>query len=203
MPVSQEKAAEVIEQVQTLQHKFRHQFGSNFVWLADEWFLIAQQDLPSESHYEDYPQIGNGVGSIRLFIKQFQAAARMLPKRIEPPRRLTWVVGTAVEHAFQPLVQQLNEVDGLQVDLAPLRSNYWGIDIAVTGLLTGQDVLAGLQGRALGEAILLPSLMLKHDDTRFLDDMTVEELAHKLTVPILPITGVEGLIEVCSGAQTQ
>ena len=197
IPVNRSTAAAVIAQVQTLQQKFRHQFGTNFAWLADEWFLIAQQELPPESDYEDYPQIGNGVGSIRQFIKQFQSAASFLPTRVAVPRRLTWVVGNAVEHAFKPLVERLNEVDGLEVHLAALRSHYWGQDISVTGLLTGQDLLKGLQEKELGDAILLPSLMLKHDDTKFLDDMTVEELSCRLTVSILPVSGVEGLIKTC------
>ncbi|MDJ0690425.1 MAG: TIGR03279 family radical SAM protein [Xenococcaceae cyanobacterium MO_188.B32] len=198
IPVSQAKAAEVIAQVQAIQAKFQQEFGSNVVWLADEWFLIARQDLPPESHYEDYPQIGNGVGSIRLFIKQFQSIAQqMLPTSINPPRCFTWVVGNAVEQAFQPLVQQLDRVEGLTVNLAAIRSEYWGQEITVTGLLTGQDLLAGLAGKDLGEGILLPALMLKHDETKFLDDMTVEEVSQKLNLPIFPVSGVEQLIETC------
>ena len=198
-PVTQSKAIEVITQVQQLQDKFKQQFGSTFAWLADEWFLIARQDVPSESHYEDYPQIGNGVGSIRLFLKQFQATAKeMLPKAIDKPRRFTWIVGNAVEQAFQPLVAQLNEVKGLEIDLIALNSQYWGQEITVTGLLTGQDLLAGLIDKDLGEGILLPSLMLKHDDTKFLDDLTVEEISSKLNIPIFPVSGVEELIETCT-----
>ena len=139
------------------------------------------------------------MGSIRLFIKQFQSIAdRMLPARIDRSRHLTWVVGNAVEQAFQPLVQQLNQVEGLTVNLAAVRSEYWGQEITVTGLLTGQDVLAGLSGQDLGEGILLPALMLKHDETKFLDDMTVEEVSQKLNLPIFPIVGVEKLIETCT-----
>ena len=197
-PVSQAKAQEVIEQVQQLQQKFQQQFGSNFAWLADEWFLIARQDVPPESHYEDYPQIGNGVGSIRLFLKQFQTTAQaMLPEKITSPRRYTWVVGNAVEQAFQPLVEQLNQVDGLTIDLVALNSQYWGQEITVTGLLTGQDLLTGLQNRDLGDGILLPSLMLKHDDTKFLDDLTVAEISHQLAIFIFPVSGVEELVEQC------
>ena len=196
IPVSREKAIEVIKQVQKLQEKFKQQFGSNFVWLADEWFLIARQDVPSESHYEDYPQIGNGVGSIRLFLKQFQnIASQMLPEAIDSPRRFTWVVGNAVEQAFQPLVEQLNAVKGLEIDLVALNSKYWGQEITVTGLLTGQDLLQGLSGKDLGDGILLPSLMLKHDDTKFLDDMTVADVSQELGIPIFPISGVEELID--------
>ena len=198
IPVTQDKAREVITQVRSIQQKFQQQFGSNIVWLADEWFLIARQDLPPESHYEDYPQIGNGVGSIRLFLKQFHdTAAQMLPDEINPPRSFTWVVGNAVEHAFQPLVKQLNQVAGLSVELIALNSQYWGQEITVTGLLTGQDLIAGLSGKNLQQAILLPSLMLKHDDTKFLDDLTVSEVSQQLNIPIIPVNGVEELIEKC------
>ncbi|MDB9312900.1 TIGR03279 family radical SAM protein [Spirulina sp. CS-785/01] len=198
IPVSREKAKEVINQVQQLQTKFQQQFGTTFAWLADEWFLIAQEELPPESHYEDYPQIGNGVGSIRQFIKQFQATAKaILPAKIETPKSYTWVVGNAVEVAFQPLLDQLNAVEGLTLKIAPLNSQYWGQDITVTGLLTGQDLIKGLKGKDLGEAILLPSVMLKHDDTVFLDDVTVAEVSQQLKTPIIPVMGVEALLETC------
>ena len=198
LAVNQEKAVEVIQQVQSLQDQFRSQLNSTCVWLADEWFLIARQELPPESEYEDYPQIGNGVGSIRLFLKQFhEVATRMLPSCLKIPRTFTWVVGNAVETAFQPLVQQLNAVEGLVVNLAAIRSNYWGQEITVTGLLTGQDLLDNLQQRDLGDGILLPSVMLKHDDTKFLDDLTVEDVAHQLGTPIVPVTSIEELIETC------
>ena len=198
IPVNREKALEVIKQVQALQVKFQKKFKSHFAWLADEWFLIAQTELPPESHYEDYPQIGNGVGSIRQFIKHFlNLAQQLLPQKIDQPKSFTWVVGNAVEKAFEPLVQQLNQVENLTITLAPLRSHYWGQEITVTGLLTGQDLIDGLQNQDLGEAILLPSLMLKHDDTKFLDDLTVEDVSQSLKIPIFSVKDVEELISYC------
>lgn len=197
IPVSREKAAEVISQVEALQIKFQQQFRSTFAWLADEWFLIAGQELPLESHYEDYPQIDNGVGSIRSFLKQFSLAAQKLPKQISPPRQFTWVVGNAVEKAFQPILQKLNCVEGLEVNMAALCSHYWGQSITVTGLLTGRDLVQELQGKYLGDALLLPAIMLKNGDTCFLDDMTLAELTGKINTPVLPVRGVEELIETC------
>ncbi|MBO1346882.1 MAG: TIGR03279 family radical SAM protein [Hormoscilla sp. GUM202] len=198
IPVTPEKAREAISQVQLLQTEFRHEMGSNVVWLADEWFLIAGEELPPESHYEDYPQIGNGVGSIRLFIQEFQEIAEeRLIASVRSPRQYAWVVGNAVEKAFQPLVEQLNQVAGLKVNLVALNSKYWGQEITVTGLLTGEDLLQGLQGRDLGDGILLPSLMLKHGDTLFLDDRSVAELESRLETKILPVAGVAELIETC------
>jgi putative radical SAM enzyme (TIGR03279 family) len=197
VPVTPAKAREVIAQVQALQAKFQHQLSSTFAWLADEWFLIGGQDLPPESHYEDYPQIGNGVGSIRQFLKQFQSAAKRLPASVSPTRRFTWIVGNAVEQAFQPILQRLNQVEGLEVEMAALNSQYWGQEITVTGLLTGQDLLQALSDKDLGQGVLLPSLMLKHDDSCFLDDMRVEDLSQQLNAPIFPVNGIDQLIKTC------
>ncbi|MEL6456698.1 MAG: TIGR03279 family radical SAM protein [Cyanobacteria bacterium J06621_15] len=197
VPVTREKAREVISQVRKLQQELKASVGSNCIWLADEWFLIAGEELPCESEYEDYPQIDNGVGSIRLFIKEFlQTARELLPEKVAE-RKLTWVVGNAVEQAFQPIVKQLNSVEDLCVNMQALSSDYWGQNISVTGLLTGHDLLLKLQGEDLGDGILLPSVMLKHGELVFLDDMTVEEVANSLNTEIYPVANVEELIEVC------
>jgi putative radical SAM enzyme (TIGR03279 family) len=203
-PVSKNKAREIIKQVKQLQTKFYQELGSNFAWLADEWFLIAQEDLPPESDYEDYPQIGNGVGSIRQFIKQFQDTAnKLLPASLTTPKTLTWLVGNAVEYAFHELVNRLNQVTNLQVNLIALNSNYWGQEITVTGLLTGEDIIRGLENKDLGEAILLPTVMLKHGELLFLDDLTVAEVAQKLGTKIIPVNGIEELIKACIEEQYQ
>ena len=198
VPVTREKAKEVISQVKLLCQEFKQKYGSNVAWLADEWFLIAGAELPSEAEYEEYPQLDNGVGSIRLFIKQFaHAANELLPAKIFPAKKLTWVVGNAVETAFKPLVKQLNNVEGLDVKMRALYSDYWGQNISVTGLLTGHDLLYHLKGQDLGDGILLPSVMLKHGELIFLDDMTVEEVSRQLNISIFPVAGVEDLINTC------
>lgn len=205
-PVTADQAATVIAQVEALQAEFLPQFGTRFAWLADEWYLLANQPMPSADDYEDYPQLGNGVGSIRQFLDQFaQSASDYLPDAVHPPRTLTWVVGNAVEQAFQPIVDRLNQVEDLTVQLAALASDYWGRDLTVTGLLTGQDLLSGLEGRDLGDAVLLPTVMLKPsdtgkpEDTLFLDDMSVAAVSQRLQVPILPIDDTDALVKSCCG----
>ena len=196
-PVTQGKAKEVISQVQKLQQELKEKSNANCVWLADEWFLIAGEELPCEEEYEDYPQIDNGVGSIRLFIKEFlQTAEELLPEKVAP-RKLTWVVGNAVEKAFQPLLQKLNQVEGLSIVMRALSSDYWGQEISVTGLITGHDLLLKLVEEDLGDGILLPRVMLKHGELIFLDDKTVEEVAKGLNTKIFPVADVEELIENC------
>ena len=200
-PVGPAQAQQVIKQVQALQKKFQTQLQTNFVWLADEWFLIAGADLPPGSHYEDYPQLGNGVGSIRQFLQEFgQQAEVYLPKSVNPPRVWTWVVGNAVQKAFAPLVERLNQVSGLEVNLAALNSIYWGQEITVTGLLTGQDLIAHLRHQNLGDGIVLPNIMLKHDDTCFLDDTTLEEVAQTLGTTIVPVQNIQELLQTLTQA---
>ena len=81
--------------------------------------------------------------------------------------------------------------------MVAIASHYWGQEISVTGLITGQDILSSLQGSDLGDALLLPSVMLKHDDPRFLDDMTLDDLATQLGTEVIAVNGVEGLIKTC------
>ena len=208
VPVNTAKANEVIDQVERLQVEFKETFDSTFVWLADEWFLIARRALPLESHYETYPQIGNGVGSIRLFLKQFEAAAQALPASIATPKQLTWVVGNAVEKAFEPIVERLNQVTGLSVTMAAVNSEYWGQEITVTGLLTGYDIVSRLKDRALWDGVLLPSLMLKREsntepgDAYFLDDMALSALSHQLQCPVWPVNDINALLSACISPDT-
>ncbi|HEY9826459.1 MAG TPA: TIGR03279 family radical SAM protein [Stenomitos sp.] len=197
-PVSTQKAQDVIDQVQVLQAEFQQRFGSTFVWLADEWFLLARRELPSADHYESYPQIDNGVGSIRLFLSQFAIAARSLPSSVTSPRRLIWVVGNTVEIAFEPIVQRLNQIQGLELHMAALSSSYWGQSMTVTGLITGADIIEALQGQDLGDGLLIPSLMLKHGSTQFLDDQTLSDVAAALGCKVYLVGGgPQDLIEAC------
>ena len=194
VPVDRSAARDVIALVEPLQRRFAEQFGSRFAWLSDEWYLIAGQPLPLRDVYEDLPQQENGVGSIRAFLEALDQATADLPSRVEPPRRLSWVVGQLVGEALEPAVRRLNAVEGLELLLHPLPSPYWGQQQVVTGLLTGSDLVAGLAGRDLGERLLLPAVMLRQGEPVFLDDWTLPQLQQQLPVPVEIVGGAEDLV---------
>jgi putative radical SAM enzyme (TIGR03279 family) len=196
-PVDQAAAIAAISQVEALQEAFQSRLGSRFAWLADEWYLIAGLPLPPRTDYEDLPQRENGVGSIRGFLEELDQATAQLPTSLAVPQRLSWVVGAVVAGALEPVLARLNRVEGLDLRLYGLPSPYWGQDLVVTGLLTGADLIQGLQGRDLGEKLLLPKLMLRQGESVFLDDMTLEQLQAQLPVPIQPIGSAEELVAVC------
>jgi putative radical SAM enzyme (TIGR03279 family) len=197
VPVDRECARRVIAQVEPLQHRFQEQLGSRFAWLSDEWYLMAGLPLPPRDDYEDLPQEGNGVGSIRSFLEAMDAATTALPSALETPRRVSWVVGLLVAEALRPAVERLNAVDGLEVILHGLPSPYWGQEQVVTGLLTGSDLLTGLADRDLGAQLLLPAVMLRQGEPVFLDDQRLEAVAAQLPVPVRLVYGADDIVAAC------
>jgi putative radical SAM enzyme (TIGR03279 family) len=187
----------VIAQVEPLQQHFQERLGSRFAWLSDEWYLMAGLALPPRDDYEDLPQEGNGVGSIRSFLEAMDAATAALPSALEQPRRVSWVVGLLVAEALQPAVDRLNAVEGLEVILHGLPSPYWGQEQVVTGLLTGSDLLTGLADRDLGAELLLPAVMLRQGEPVFLDDQRLEAVAAQLPVPVRLVYGADDIVAAC------
>ncbi|MBD2423659.1 TIGR03279 family radical SAM protein [Cyanobium sp. FACHB-13342] len=203
VPVDRDRARRVIAQVEPLQQQFQRRLDSRFAWLSDEWYLIAGRPLPPRDAYEDLPQQENGVGSIRAFLEALDQATQDLPHALPQPRRLSWVVGRLVAEALQPVVARLNAVEGLELLLYGLPSPYWGQDQVVTGLLTGSDLLSGLAERDLGEALLLPAVMLRQGEPVFLDDLSLAELERQLPVPVRLLHGADDLVASCLGVPCQ
>jgi putative radical SAM enzyme (TIGR03279 family) len=199
VPVDRDCARRVIAQVEPLQARFQMDLGSRFAWLSDEWYLMAGYPLPPRDDYEDLPQEGNGVGSIRAFLEAMDEATGSLPASLDSPRRVSWVVGQLVAEALQPAVDRLNQVEGLEVLMHGLPSPYWGQDQVVTGLLTGSDLLTGLRERDLGEELLLPAVMLRQGQPVFLDDQTLESVAAQLPVPVDLVYGADDIVAACLG----
>jgi putative radical SAM enzyme (TIGR03279 family) len=199
VPVDPACARRVIDQVEPLQTRFQAQLGSRFAWLSDEWYLMAALPLPPRQAYEDLPQEGNGVGSIRAFLEAMDAATAALPVALPQPRRVSWVVGQLVAGALQPAVDRLNAVEGLEVLLLGLPSPYWGQEQVVTGLLTGSDLLTGLSGCDLGAELLLPAVMLRQGEPVFLDDQRLDAVAAQLPVPIRLVHGADDIVAACLG----
>lgn len=200
VPVDPACARTVIDQVEVLQREFQQQLGTRFAWLSDEWYLIAGLPLPPRPEYEDLPQQENGVGTIRAFLEALDDATQSLPERINQPRRCSWVVGRIVESALRPVTERLNAIEGLKVDLYGLPSPYWGQDQVVTGLLTGEDLLQGLEGLDLGDELLLPSVMLRQGQPVFLDDITLEQLRQSLPVPVRIVHGAADIVAAAVGS---
>jgi len=144
---------------------------------------MADLDLPDNEFYEDYPQLENGVGMMRLFITEFENA-----KTIEPARGSTVysiVTGTLAHKYLVKLSKIFNaRYDTITFNVYAVRNDFFGEKITVSGLITGGDIIAQLKGKVTGSKLLIPQNMLRSGEETFLDDITVPELSEALGVPV-------------------
>ncbi len=199
IPISKEYARKTIKQIEKIQNSLQKNIGTRFCWLADEWYLIAGMKLPSHKTYEDMPQESNGVGSIRSFLKLLKTKTKSLPTKLDKKRKVSWIVGKLVYEAILPIVKKLNNIDGLTINLYGLPSVYWGQEQVVTGLLTGEDLISGLESKDLGESIYIPSIMLKLNSDLFLDDKNITEVSNKLKTKIHVLDDTNDIISTLIG----
>lgn len=176
----QESAKAVVKQVRSWQKKFLESHGTRLVYLSDEFYLMAQMPLPPYEEYEGFPQIENGVGLCASLKYEFEEAL-FSTKRRKPRRKKTIATGKSAVKLMEELTAQLK---GDRLQVIPLENRFFGEAITVTGLITGQDLIAQLKDRELGEEVLISSAMLRHDDDVFLDDTTVSQVQEALGVPV-------------------
>ena len=188
-------AKKIIIKVENIQKFMQKKLGTRFCWLSDEWYLIAGEKLPQYKTYENMPQESNGVGTIRSFLKMLDNETKTLPKKLVKKRNVSWIVGKLVYEALIPTQEKLNQIENLTINLYGLPSIYWGQEQVVTGLLTGEDLILGLKDKALGEAIYLPSMMLKTNSDLFLDDKNIEEVEKELKTKIHVVREANDIIK--------
>jgi len=197
--INPQYAIKTIKQVERIQASLQITLGTRFCWLADEWYLIAGINLPSYKTYENMPQESNGVGSIRNFLKILNKKTKNLPQKVKQPKKVSWIVGKLVYEALIPTVKKLNLIDGLKINLYGLPSIYWGQDQVVTGLLTGEDLIYGLKNKDLGEAVYIPSIMLKINTDLFLDDKNIQEVENQINTKIHVLDDSNDIINTLIG----
>jgi len=175
---SPEFSRSVVEASEAWRTRFRKRLDTNFVFLSDEFYLAAGMEVPTARQYEGFPQLEDGVGMVRLFQDDVKKVARRLPSRLPAPRTATLVTGELAAPFLNNLADTFNQVENLNVNVCAVHNNFFEGNISIAGLLTGHDVAEALHsmGDALGERVVLPSIMLRDPDRDiFLDDMTLAE----------------------------
>lgn len=182
-PFTKEDAEAVIDMIEEWQKKIYPQYGLHFIHASDEWYILAERELPEEERYDGYLQLENGVGMLRLMINEFDEA--MSVKRIASEREVSIVTGKlAYPYIAKMADTMMQEYPELTIHVYPIVNDFFGEQITVSGLLTGQDILAQLKGKPLGEVLLLPENVLRAGERVFLDDYTVEDLEKTLQVRV-------------------
>ncbi len=200
-PVTAKDALEIIEQVRPWQEKCEKELGEAFVRLGDEFYWLTGQPYPDFNHYGSFEQMEDGVGGARRFMDLFHSEMHRLPKRLKQKRRITIMTGQIGADIIRPLLEEAEaNVENLSFQLVRCKSEFWGAGITVSGLLMGSDLMKAAAGLELGDEIWLPEVMVRNDDRRFLDDMTLTEFEYMIKRPVkaVPETAPDLIRAICS-----
>jgi putative radical SAM enzyme (TIGR03279 family) len=182
--VTPEFCRNVIDQVSEIQKQLHAKLGTNFALLGDEIYLRAGRRIPGRSHYGNYPQIEDGVGMVRSFTNEFAALVRRLEREQWTSNTSgTIFTGTLFAPVLRKMIDKLNDRFGTRLVVEALENSYFGGDVSVAGLLTGQDLVQARE-RITGEFVCIPRQMLKSDDAIMLDGMSIAEVSRALGQPV-------------------
>lgn len=184
-----EDARNVLKQIESWQEKFLKELGTRFVHASDEWFLTAELPIPTKEYYEGYGQIENGVGMIRSFEDEVDLALKKYKELGYLPKEKKSLISLATGVLAAPILEKQMKkiacyIHGLSFHVYMIENEFFGKDITVAGLLTGQDIIKQLTGKQLGKALLLPDVLLRSGEQILLDDLTIEDLEKALQIPI-------------------
>ncbi len=177
-------AAATLDLIGEFQEKFLAEYGTRAVFPSDEFYLLADREIPDGEYYEEYSQYENGVGMLRSLADEFHAAMDDAePEHL--PRTVTIATGRSPFAFLSALTAEAEEKwEGLHCNVIPIQNNFFGETITVTGLITGRDLIAQLKGKDLGDELLLSSSMIRHNSDVFLDDVTIGEVEEALQTKI-------------------
>ena len=183
-PFSKEDAIKVLDTIENWQKKIYEEYGLHFIHAGDEWYILAEREMPEEERYDGYMQLENGVGMLRLLMNEFDEALADL-EGDERKAEVSIATGKLAYPFLQKMIEKLQvKFPNVKVHLYWIRNDFFGETITVAGLITGQDLIAQLKGRELGSKLLLPCNMLRDGEEVFLDDVTLTQVKESLQVEI-------------------
>ena len=192
-PFDREVACETIDRVEAYAAECLERRGSRIFWCSDELYLKAGREVPPDEYYEEYSQLENGVGLMRLLETEFLSVLALVGPDEGEGGSFTIATGVAAAPLLEKLLQTAHKKCGkIDGKVRAIVNDFFGHTIDVAGLVTGGDLINQLKGQELGGRVLIPHTMLRHGEGVFLDDVTLEQAAEALGVPVEPIGGSGG-----------
>lgn len=185
-PYDKAKAEAVLDMVEAFAQKCLDEYGSRIFWCSDEFYLRAERPIPEDEYFEDYTQLENGVGMLRLLCTEFDSALCMADP-VDSVRPYSIACGVDAAAWMEEIVDRAAEKCHTKGNVYPIINHFLGETITVSGLVTGGDLIAQLKGRDLGQRLLIPVNMLRHGEDVFLDDISLSDVANALGVEVIPV----------------
>ncbi len=199
-PFCKETAGDTIDLIDKFGQECLEKYGERRVFAADEFYLIAGREMPEADFYEDFLQLENGVGLSALLKSEVLCAieeTECTPK----PRKISLATGEAAYPLICSLVSNVTEKwPNITAQVFAIKNEFFGGEINVSGLITGTDIIKQLGDKDLGTQLLIPDSMLRYENDKFLDDVTVQELAEKLNIELVVVeNNGQGFVDALLG----
>lgn len=179
-----EDAKKVLETIHKWQKKIYEEYGTHFIHAGDEWYILAEEEVPEEERYDGYLQLENGVGMLRLLQNEFAETFSTLVGD-DRQKEISMATGVLAYPYLKRMIEKLQtKYPNITVHLYKIINNFFGEKITVAGLITGQDLIEQLKGQPLGTDLLLPCSMLRDGEEVLLDDVTLTDVKEALQVDI-------------------
>ncbi len=192
---NKERAINLLKQVKTWQQKIKKKYSQNYLYAADEFYLLADIKIPEYKDYNDFPQLENGIGLTRKLWTEFEDLKTRLPVSVNN-KKYGIVTGELGKKAILPVIKELNAIKGLEIEIISVKNKFYGKSVTVTGLLTASDIKRVLENYNFTSNILIPEIVI-NDQSYFIDGKTVEWLRKELTAKKLKIcSSFNDLMEV-------
>ena len=163
------------------------------VCCSDEFFLLAEKDIPPAKYYGNFCQLSDGVGSIRRLLEDFKKFE--LPKQISKPFKISFATSYSAKYALEKIADKLNRIKNLAVTVNPVKSNYWGQNITVAGLITSDDLVDTVKDLDT-DLVVIPSVMLKPYSEDFLDGKNLNYVKEKSGKEFFVVKDIYSMREV-------
>ena len=190
-PFDKDSASETIDRVEKYAAECLEKHGSRIFWCSDELYLKAGREVPEDEYYEEYSQLENGVGMMRLFEDEFRAELDR-PHRIYGTKQIDVVTGTMAGPLITEMMDELHrQYPMIDVKVHVVKNNFFGGNVGVAGLVTATDIIAQCEGKLESGTLGIPAVMLREEKDTFLDDVTIAQLGERLgvKVEVLPVSG--------------
>lgn len=187
-PFNKQTAGAVLDIIDKYGDICLKKYGQRRIYGADEFYLLAEREIPEADYYGDFLQLENGVGLWSLLRSEALDALNDCDYKLEDERSISLVTGEAAYPLIKMIADKcMGKNPLLKARVFPIKNNFFGGKINVSGLVTATDIEAQLKNEDLGEELLIPSVMLRAEGDMFLDSVTVDELSERLGVKITPV----------------
>lgn len=193
-PFDKEHSEKMLDEVNIMQEEFLEKLQTRFVFPSDEFYCVAKRTLPSSEEYEGYPQLENGVGLMKSFEEEIMDELSKINDTIKMNKRYIMATGTLASFFIKEMSNRIMEkFEGLELEVVPIKNEFFGETITVAGLVTGIDLVTQLKQYKDYDGIIIPRSMLKRDELVFLDNITLEGASESLGMKITPcnVDGVD------------